>query len=163
MTKNEIQTLFEYDKWATAHQLEAASRLAPEPYHRDFGDSFGGVHGTLVHIYGAQKIWLERWNGGMPAALPGAKDVPTLAMLRERWAGLRDDLAAFIQALTEETLVQPLAYKDLKGNPYVQPLLGQMQHLINHSTYHRGQVTTLLRLAGGTPVSTDLIRYLREV
>jgi uncharacterized damage-inducible protein DinB len=163
MTKNEIHKLFEYDRWATAQQLEAASRLGPEAYHRDFGDSFGGVHGTLVHIYGAQKIWLERWNGGTPAGLSTAKEIPTLSMLTERWAGLRDELNAFIQSLTDAKLVEPLAYKDLKGNPFVQPLVGQMQHLINHGTYHRGQVTTLLRLAGGTPVSTDLIRYLREI
>src|SRR5215510_11822300 len=101
MTKNEIHTLFKYDQWATAQQLETVSRLAPETYHRDFGDSFGGIHGTLVHIYGAQKIWLERWNGGTPAGLPNAKDIPTLGMLTERWAGLRNDLAAFIESLTE--------------------------------------------------------------
>jgi uncharacterized damage-inducible protein DinB len=161
MTKNEIVTLFDYDKWATNEQLKVITGLNDEQYNRNLGTSFGGIHGTLVHIFGAQNVWLARWKGEVPIALPGAGEFPTLAKLTDRWNALRDELGKFLQDLSDEKLALRLTYKDLKGNSHSQPLVHQMQHLINHSTYHRGQITTMLRQVGATPVGTDLIGYYR--
>ena len=161
MTKSEVVTLFDYDKWATNEQLKVVTGLDDEQYNRNLGTSFGGIHGTLVHIFGAQRVWLTRWKGEAPTALPGADELPTLVRLTERWNALRDEMGTFLQNLSDEKLAQRLAYKDLKGNSYSQPLVHQMQHLINHSTYHRGQITTMLRQVGATPVGTDLIGYYR--
>ena len=163
MTKSEIVTLFDYDKWATNEQLKVVTGLSDEQYTRNLGTSFGGIHGTLVHILGAQRVWLSRWKGEAPIALPGADELPTLAKLTERWKALRDELGTFLQTLSDDKLAQRLSYKDLKGNSYSQPLVHQMQHLINHSTYHRGQITTMLRQLGATPVGTDLIGYYRSL
>ena len=161
MTKSEVVTLFDYDKWATNEQFKVVTGLNEEQYNRNLGTSFGGIHGTLVHIFGAQRVWLTRWKGEVPTALPGADELPTLVKLTERWNALRDEMGTFLQNLSDEKLAQRLAYKDLKGNSYSQPLVHQMQHLINHSTYHRGQITTMLRQVGATPVGTDLIGYYR--
>ena len=163
MTKSEVVTLFDYDKWATNEQFKVVTGLNEEQYNRNLGTSFGGIHGTLVHIFGAQRVWLTRWKGEVPTALPGADELPTLVKLTERWNALRDEMGTFLQNLSDEKLAQRLAYKDLKGNSYSQPLVHQMQHLINHSTYHRGQITTMLRQVGATPVGTDLIGYYRSL
>jgi uncharacterized damage-inducible protein DinB len=163
MTKSEIVTLFDYDKWAANEQFKVVTGLNEEQYNRNLGTSFGSIHGTLVHIFGAQRVWLTRWKAEAPTALPGVEELPTLAKLTERWNALRDELGTFLQTLSDEKLAQRLAYKDLKGNSYSQPLIHQMQHLINHSTYHRGQITTMLRQVGATPVGTDLIGYYRKL
>ena len=68
----------------------------------------------------------------------------------------------FIATLDEARLHAPLSFNDMSGNPYSDPLVRLMQHVVNHGTYHRGQVTTLLRQAGGEPVSLDMLYFFRE-
>jgi uncharacterized damage-inducible protein DinB len=163
MTVNEIQTLFEFDKWATKRIFEIVAALNEDQYSRNLNSSHGGVRGTLVHAYGAEWIWLERWKGTSPTALINEEDIATFQLLQERWASLRVQMDQFSQSLTEDKLRSPLSYKDLKGNAYSQILWHQIQHLINHSTYHRGQVVTMLRQLGVKPVATDLIAYYRQL
>jgi uncharacterized damage-inducible protein DinB len=55
-----------------------------------------------------------------------------------------------------------VAYKDMKGNPYSQPLWQLVLHVVNHGTHHRGQVSGFLRVMGHTPPPLDLVFYYRE-
>lgn len=161
MTKSEILTLFDYDRWATDRVLDVAETLTEEQYARNLSSSFGGIRGTLVHIYAADWVWLERWRGNSPTTLIREEDIPTFPLLFERWKNWRTDADAFLQSVTEEQLASLLSYADIKGNAHSQILWQQMQHLINHATYHRGQVTTLFRQLGVKAVGTDLINYYR--
>jgi len=164
MIPSEALTLFDYDRWATAKQLEVVTGLTNDQYEKDLGSSHGGIRGTLVHIYGAQQIWYSRWKGTSPSSLPAVAESPTLAILQDKWQVLRKEIHEFITTLTEDKMREPLAYKDLKGVSYKQPLAQLIRHVINHSTYHRGQVTTMLRQLGVVPPpSIDLITYYREV
>ncbi len=161
MTLTDIKILFDFDKWATDRILEIVATIAEEQYSKNLGSSHGGIRGTLVHIYAADWIWLERWRGNSPSALIKEEDIPSLSMLKEKWNTLRAEMDQFVQSLNEEKLQALHSYKDTKGNTYSQFLWQQMQHLINHSTYHRGQVVTMLRQGGVKPVATDLIAYYR--
>lgn len=67
MTLADILTLFEYDEWATSRTLESLSSLSEGKYQENLKSSHGGIHGTLVHIYSADMIWLGRWKGGSPS------------------------------------------------------------------------------------------------
>ncbi len=164
MSPEEAVNLFDYDRWATARQLEVISKLKEEEYVKDLGSSHGGLRGTLVHIYAAQWIWYRRWKGESPSGLMTASDVPTLTALKDRWTALQREIHEFLVALTAEQLTERLSFRDTKGNPYSQPLSQLIRHVINHSTYHRGQITTMLRQLGVTPASSvDLITYYREV
>jgi uncharacterized damage-inducible protein DinB len=164
MNPEEVVSLFHYDRWATDAQLIALDQLTQEQYTKDLASSHGGLRGTLVHIYAAQWIWLKRWKGESPTALVAASEIPTLNMLRERWTVLRNEMNEFATALTQEKLKAPLTYKDTKGAAYSQPLSDQIRHVINHSTYHRGQITTMLRQLGVMPpASIDLISYYRQL
>lgn len=162
MTFAELKTLFDYDKWATIRILGFVATLKEEQYTKDLGSSFGGVRGTLVHIYGADRIWLERWKGQSPKSLIRVEDIPTFGLLRERWEALRRELDSFLGTLTDQKIQAPHSYTDTEGNPNTQPLYCQMQHRVNHSTYHRGQIATMLRQLGMKPIGTDLITYYRE-
>jgi uncharacterized damage-inducible protein DinB len=68
MTSQEIMTLFQYDEWAMKRTTESVSKLHDEQYRKDLKSSFGSIHGTLVHIYWADCLWLGRWKGN--ASLP---------------------------------------------------------------------------------------------
>ncbi len=157
----EFRELFEFNRWANARILDAASTLTEEELSRDMGNSFPSVLATLAHILSGEWIWLERWKGVSPTQGP-PWDLSSLAALRERWAEHEAEQAAFVDALAPESLEAECAYLTLAGEPYSNPLRELLRHIINHSTYHRGQVVTMLRQLGHPAPSTDLVRFIRE-
>lgn len=159
MNRQDIFTLFDYNRWANERILGAVERLTPEQFVRDLGNSFPSVRDTLAHILGAEWVWLRRWHGESPAKGLPATEFPTVASLRDRFAVVEKERRAFLEGVPEERLAQPLPYTDFAGKQHALPLVHSLQHLVNHGSYHRGQVTTLLRQVGGTPVSTDMSRF----
>ena len=162
MTPQEFRTLYEYDAWANGRTLNACAALTPEQLTRNLGNSFGSVRDTLVHILGAQIVWIERLTGGAPAGLPSPEGYPDLASVRAKWAEIEPRLHAYVGGLTQADLDRVLEYRNLKGLTFRDQIGHILQHLANHGSYHRGQVTTLLRQIGATPVNTDMIGFYRE-
>jgi uncharacterized damage-inducible protein DinB len=120
MSPVEALNLFDYDRWATARQVEVISKLKEDEYVKDLGSSHGGLRGTLVHIYATQWIWYRRWKGESPSALVTASEVPTLKMLQDRWTVLRSEIHQFVITLTPEKLREPLSFRDT-GRQSPQP------------------------------------------
>jgi uncharacterized damage-inducible protein DinB len=162
VTPEEVRLLYEFDAWANRRVMDAAATLTAEQLSRDLGSSFRSVRETLVHIMGAQWIWLERWQGRNPTTLMDAKDFPTMESVRARWAEIERELLGYVRALNADDIAAVREYKTLKSGVYRNPLWQALQHLINHGSYHRGQVTTMLRQLGAAPVATDLILFYRE-
>jgi uncharacterized damage-inducible protein DinB len=162
MTPEEMRVLYDYNAWANHRSLEAASSLTDEKFVKPMGSSFGSVRDTLGHIFGAEWLWLERFQGRSPASLPDTTQFKDVASLRERWNEHEARLLGFVRALRQSDLDRVMEYKTLKFGVYSNPLWESMQHLANHGTYHRGQVTTLLRQLGAQPILTDLMHFYRE-
>jgi len=162
MELNSIGQLYNYNRWADRRILVMAGILTNEDFIRPMGNSFSSVRDTLVHILGAEWIWLERWQGRSPNALLDAASFPSVQSLESRWETVEQDQTQFIEALTPQRLVEELAYVNLRRQRYSYPLWQQMVHVVNHSSYHRGQITTLLRQLGAEAVSTDLLVYYDE-
>jgi uncharacterized damage-inducible protein DinB len=163
MDAADFRVLFDYNAWANRHVLEACAALTPGQFLQDMKSSFASVRDTLAHIYGAEFIWLERWNSRAPDSLPTPSDFPTFESIRSKLTEMDKALIDFVSRLTSETLSHDLHYKLMNGTPQSGRLGPMLQHLANHSTYHRGQVTTMLRQLGLKAVSTDLIFYHREL
>src|SRR5215469_6450055 len=162
MSPLEIEQLFDYNAWANRRSLSAAEQLTTEQFLQPMGSSFSSVRDTLAHIYGAEWIWLQRFHGTSPAALPKADRFNDVASLRESWLKFEPELLTCVRGLSSSDLDRVFEYKTLRFGEYRNPLWQYMLHLINHGSYHRGQVTTLLRQHGVEPVLTDLIHYYRE-
>jgi len=162
ITSEDARTLFTYDSWANRRMLDACDALSSEQFTRDLGSSFRSVRDTLAHIMGAQWVWLERFRGRSPSALLSADPYPEVARLRTRWTEVQADLVAHVEGLSTADLERSFDYRDLKGNPCSSVLGHALQHLANHGSYHRGQVTTMLRQLGAKSVSTDMIGFYRE-
>ena len=161
MNMEEIRVLFDFDAWATDRTLESVSAVPVGTYLEDLKSSHGGIHGTLVHIYRSNMIWLQRWKGSPPSAPAAANDIPDLESLKSHWREYRADSDRYLGSLDDAKIRGLFSYNDLRGNPQSEPLFQQMQHLINHSSYHRGQIVTMLRQTGFKPIGTDLILYYR--
>jgi len=162
MSPEIARQLFAYDAWANRRTLGACAALTPEQFTRDLGSSFHSVRDTLAHILGAQWVWLERFHSRVPAALPPPENFPDIAALTARSSEVQRDLGDYVNQLSSADLAASFDYRDLKGNPHRGLRWQALQHLANHGTYHRGQITTLLRQLGAKPVSTDLIAFYRE-
>ena len=159
---NEMLGLYAYQRWANQRILSAASELSAEQLARDLGSSFPSVLATLAHMLSAQWIWLERWHGRTPTAVPEEWDLSSLGGVAATWEEVERTSDAFLARLTEEGLQRVVHSRNLKGVPFATPLFQQMLQVVNHSTYHRGQVVTMLRQLGASAPGTDLILYYRE-
>jgi uncharacterized damage-inducible protein DinB len=159
---DEIFELFEYNRWANDRLLNAVEPLSTEQFTRDLKSSFLSVRDTVVHIMGAEWIWLQRWLGTSPAGAPDEWGVATLETIRERWAEIEAQRKTFLASLTPASLAAPVAYRNTKGEPFTNPLGQLLRHVVNHSTYHRGQVATMLRQLDMPPISTDLVLFYRQ-
>ena len=162
MTPEEMRILYDYNAWANHRQLEAASKLTSEAFLKPMGSSFDSVRDTLGHIYGAEWLWLERFQGRSPSSLPDVTQITDVKSLEERWGEFEPRLLTFVRGLAQSDLDRVMEYETLKFGVYQNPLWQSMQHLVNHGTYHRGQVTTLLRQLGARPILTDLMHFYRE-
>jgi uncharacterized damage-inducible protein DinB len=154
-----IRELYDYNHWANQRVLSAMTPLTDDMFTRNMGNSFVSLRDTLAHILGAEWIWLERWLGRSPKALLSASDFPTLQALQRRWAAVRLDQSQYVQTLVPDRLNDDVSYTNTRGERYSYALWRQMLHVLNHSSYHRGQVTTLLRQMGAEPAGTDLLVY----
>ena len=167
MNLSDIRHLFDYTEWANALTLNAAAELSDEDLRRDFKISHCSIFATLLHMAGAEWIWLERWQGRSPAgkeawSLWTTDSCPDLKVLNQRWREVIERRAHLISELEEPVLAAELSFKLLSGDPNTLRLVDQMQHVVNHATLHRGQVVGMIRQLGIAPPSTDLLFYLRR-
>ncbi len=152
-----LRQLYDYNYWARDRQLEACRALTPEQFLRPMGSSFSSVRDTLAHLVGAEWVWQERWRGRSPRALPWPDDFPTLAAVEERWREVEGQVRDFLAHLNEEQLGDRMNYINFAGVLCSYPLGQALLHVVNHQTYHRGQVNTLLRQLGAKPAPLDLL------
>jgi uncharacterized damage-inducible protein DinB len=156
LDKDDAARLNEYTVWANHRAMRVAATLSVEQFRRDLGSSHGGVRGTLAHMLSAEWIWLERFKGVSPPRLFDEAEFPDVMTLRERWTVVEKHREAWFSGLRPEELGAEIRYQSIAGQERAAPLWHLLQHVANHSSYHRGQVTTLLRLLGAKPVSTDM-------
>jgi len=169
MTKDDIKLLYEYDRWANNRVFEAASALSAEQFTRDLGGSFGSVRDTLVHIIGGEWGWLAYWKEPSHSfafltdlrtrrdALFNPDAFPNIAAVQLKWAEVEKEQVEFVNRVTNESLDKMLPFRKTQIR-----LLHLMQHLANHSTYHRGQVALMMRQLDAEPLATDFHVFLVE-
>ena len=162
MTPELAQSLFAFDRWANARLLAAASTLPRESIERDFGISYQSIFGTLRHILCGNWLWLRRWPG-QKRSDPDPLRCSDLAALQSRWIEIEREQREFVERVTPVLLETRITYENPPGTPWTYTLGQMMQHVVNHSTYHRGQVAGMIRQLGVAPPPTDYLRYFDEL
>jgi uncharacterized damage-inducible protein DinB len=151
MNVDDVKFLFEYDRWANARMFEAVDALTEE--------QFANVRETLAHIIGVEWIWFQRCNGVSPTTTPAWMENPTRDGLQTQLRTIERAWEDYVAALRDDDLPGVIEYVHLAGEPGSRKLVHLLQHVVNHSTYHRGQVATRIRQVGGTPIGTDFLRF----
>lgn len=151
-----------YTRWADTRTFDALAGLSDELWTKDVGGSFGSIRNTASHLVSAQWVWLSRWKGGPPVGLWKPEEYPAYAGLRAKWEEVARDRAAFLSDQTDATLAADVEYTTTDGKSWSTPLGELFLHMVNHSTYHRGQLSAFLRNVGAKPPSTDFIVWIRS-
>jgi uncharacterized damage-inducible protein DinB len=153
----------DYHYWARDVMLDAVTPLSPEQWTRPAESSFKSIRDTVAHIYAADLIWYTRWMGQSPTSLVSYDSFPDFASIRAAWADLESKVRPFVNGLGEQGLLRVVEYKLMNGQPGASPFWQMLVHVVNHASYHRGQVTTLLRQVGAPPPkSMDMIAFFRR-
>ncbi len=180
MDINDIQTLYAYNRWANQRLLSALETLSDGQFTMAVQSSFPSIQETVFHIMFAEWLWLKRWQGTSPRSplpdpdvssatwntlkhdcIPSLEDLSTVAALKLFAEAVEQERQEFLNDLKESVLHEPLQFSDMAGTPYSEPLVELMQHLVNHGTYHRGQITTMLRQIGIKAVPLDMLHFFR--
>lgn len=156
--------LVDYHYWARDRMLEALEVLTLEQYTKALASSFTSVRDTVVHIYGAEVNWYLRWVGTSPTGFPQVSEFPDVAAIRAAWREHEQKVRLLVDSLASANqLDRVLRYRTFDGQEMESVFAHMLQHVVNHATFHRGQVTTMLRQLGSpAPKPQDLIRFYRE-
>jgi uncharacterized damage-inducible protein DinB len=152
-----LNELFDYNYWARDRQLQAGAGLTGEQFLRPLGNSFPSLRDTLTHLLAVECLWLERWRGRSPRTLLAPAELPTLAALSQRWQTVEREMREYLGGLSDEAIECPLTCVSTRGQAWTYPLWRMILHLLHHQSYHRGQVTALLRQLGVQPPKVDFL------
>jgi uncharacterized damage-inducible protein DinB len=158
MRVRDIQALYDYYYWANGRVLEAATRITAEQFAAPAPVPSGSLRGTLVHILGAERSWLARWEGRSPAPRPPDDDGLTVASLTARWRESEAAVRAYLTGLADDALDRDFRYTRSNGETRVRPLWHMLVHVVNHGTQHRSEAAVLLTMYGASPGDLDLSR-----
>ena len=163
MDKNYFIELAGFNVWATNVVCSWLEQINDEQWNKEIVSSFNSIQETVLHIISAEKAWIERFKKNpqtvwIQFSFKGTKD-EHIALWKETSA----EIKSFINAFDENELSANLDFKRLNGDAYSMPYYQLFAHVVNHATYHRGQLVTMLRQAGFTNISsTDLMGFYRK-
>lgn len=163
MEKQFLQTLVSYNVWANERIISTLTQFSDDLLNKELSNSFNTIRKTVYHIWDAQVIWLNRINGISLQDWPSKTYENFQEHYFAHFIDQSKEFEKFIHSKTEMYFKTSIKYETLKGEKYENKVWEIVIHCMNHSTYHRGQLITMLHQIGiKNLISTDIIFYLRE-
>lgn len=159
VTKEHLQAMFDFVRWGDQQMLAASRSVPDEAYYKEQQISIGSIHKLLVHCMAAEWIWLSRWRGDSPTRLENHEDYPSRDVLMQRWPLVHSAMTDFLGTQSPKSLARDIQYRNTRGELFALPLADLMLHVIDHATYHRGQLNTMIKRAGGQTVNISYHAY----
>ncbi len=152
-----LLTAWKFHRWALERFLAVCQELEPEALTKDLGNSFPSIRDTLVHCFMADHAWFHRVQG-LAFTRPEAQNYPSVQSIIDQWQPFLEQWETLI---TRSSLEQIIVYKTFDGAEFNNSFEEITRHVVNHGSYHRGQIAMMLRLLGHKPPATDWILYSR--
>jgi uncharacterized damage-inducible protein DinB len=159
--QDDFTSLFAFNRWANAKMLDACRKLTPEQYGAEPVPGWGSVRSTVYHIAVVTDGWLRTLADDPDQSLPNEAEMQTpddaarILELADR------TLDTILSSLTPERLATPRTFSR-RGRTAVLPPWMVLRHVVNHTTYHRGQVASKLKRFGIQQPETDLVYWAFE-
>jgi uncharacterized damage-inducible protein DinB len=160
--RDDLTSLYAYNRWADGRVVEALRRLTPGQYTQEPAPGWTSVRSTAHHIAGATSIWARRLSGETVTVRPLEDDYPTVDDVERFFREGHDAFDRLLGGLDPERLEATWTYQNFAGESASPPLWAVYRHVVNHATYHRGQIGSKLRLLGFDPPVTDLVYWAIE-
>ena len=163
-----IQTMYDYDRWATGRLFDVATALTPEQLNAPGTAGHDSIRGTLLHQVSARKSWLSWWDGSMSLEESlnyhaNLDDYPDLAAVRTFWNEVEAQTSRFRDGLSDADALRVFDVKLPWGLPPTTFTLWQMMlHVANHGTQHRTEVAAMLTVFDHSPGDLDLLFYFLD-
>jgi uncharacterized damage-inducible protein DinB len=161
----DTRKLFQYNVWANQKVFEHLLELPEEVYRKEVQSVFPSVSAVLIHMYQVDYVWLKALKGekfdeiiASISSLTEKLQTASLVEMKEMFDDMSSQYELFIQQkkdLSEQTTIHHPHFGTLETN-----YDDLVQHIVNHGTYHRGQISAILNQQGNKGVSTDYIFYL---
>jgi uncharacterized damage-inducible protein DinB len=159
--QDDVVALFAYDRWANTKVLDACRQLTAEQYVAEPVPGWSSVRSTISHIALATEFNLRTLAGDPEDLIPAEADLATVddaARLLERAYRRFEELRP---ALTPERLNAVLTLRAV-GRTFTLPRWAILRHIVNHASYHRGQVASKLKRFGIEQPNTDFFFWVIE-
>lgn len=153
--------LFSYHKWAAQACLKHVETFGEEYYVKEGANSFSSIQETTEHVLGVEKLWLLRMSGVTNPTFEHV-DVETNAKAQQAFELLHAEMEKFFATLTDAEWQETLHYQNMRGDEFSTTRIDMLFTFINHASYHRGQITSLLRQFGKEGIALDYIYYQKE-
>ena len=152
-----LRELFAHNDWARDKLMTLAAGLSEAQLDQPFEIGCGAVRESLRHLYGAERIWFERWQGGDLPQYPHSRDIVAMDELWSAFRALAAARDAQLDALAEGDLQHAVTYTDPHGQRRTVALGDLLLHVCNHGFHHRAQVLNMLRRLGVTVSGLDFL------
>lgn len=164
MNKTYFLQLVNYNVWANAKAINWLQQITDAQWEQTITSSFSSVRQTALHIASAEKIWIDFWTKVPEPVFISGTFTGTKSELIEIWENASTGMRDFLTAYSEADFQAPIAFRYPRGGEAQMPFAQTFAHIINHSTYHRGQLVTLLQQVGFTELSSvDLATFYRQM
>ena len=155
------QKLFAYHQWASQKVLELVEDCGEAYYTKEGMNSFPSIRETIAHVIGVEKLWFKRMNGVKSPEFEHF-DVETAGKAKQAFLLLHAEMELYFASLPEESWQQQLDYRNMKGDEFLHSREEMLFTVVNHASYHRGQITSLLRQFGKAGIPLDYIYFQKE-
>lgn len=161
--KNILENYTDYNLWANTKITDALRIIGPSLIDKEIASSFTSIRKTTYHIWGAEELWWKRLHGESLAKVPAMDFSGSYDEAVKHFLTVSKKFAELVKEKDENYLQTSNTYKDTRGNTWTNPHWQMIMHCMNHSTFHRGQLVTMMRAVGITTIpATDMIVYFRE-
>ena len=155
LIKDMLLNYARYNQWAHKRLLDLICSLTREQQHATVASSFNSLYKTIFHVWGAETLWLGRLNFE-PMTINGDPFNESMEKLSEALKAIDQLWVDWVGSKEDEQLTKKIHYKNSAGLPFFQSYDLLLQHIFNHSTYHNGQLVTMLRAVGADKIpATD--------
>ena len=149
-----------YNIWATDRLFAATMLMPPDSHHAPVVSSFGSIYDTWLHIWSGQYVWMQRILGADISQRPQKVFKGTMDELVANMRASSEQWLDYVKGATVDELMKPFEVLGMSGRTATFIPKDLVMQVMNHGTYHRGQIVTMMRQFGATEIpSTDWARF----
>ncbi|MBI3408785.1 MAG: DinB family protein [Planctomycetes bacterium] len=158
---DDFASLFAFNRWANAKMLDACRKLTLEQYAAEPAPGWGSIRSTVYHIAIVTDGWLRGLINDPDQSFPTESEVPTVDDAGRILDKAYGNVDAILQGLKPDWLATPRTFSRRGRSAVLAPWV-VLRHVVNHTTYHRGQVASKLKRFGIQQPETDLVFWAIE-